>query len=95
MAVVESADDYRRYNHGVQVIDAQRKQLADLTRQLGKASADSVPQRKLIVGQVMEAQKKLEGNLRFMAKHYAYSLKKKLREGNPRGFVALCYQVKR
>lgn len=76
VAVVESADDYRRYNHGVQVIDAQRKHLADLTRQLGKASADSVPQRKLIVGQVMEAQKKLEGNLRFMAKHYAYSLKK-------------------
>ena len=92
VTVVEGADANSLFNKGLQVVGAQRQRLAALSQQFDKTPVDSVQQRDLIAGQMKETKKKLKGNLRFMAQKYAYSLKKQLREGRPRGFIAFCYR---
>ncbi len=74
VAVVEGAEANRRLNQSLQVVGAQRQRLDSLSRQFDQTPADSVQQRELIAGQINETRKTLEGNLRFMAQSYAYSL---------------------
>lgn len=74
VAVVEGAEANRKLNQSLQVVGAQRQRLALLSRQFDTTPAASVQQRELIAGQINETRKTLEGNLRFMAQNYAYSL---------------------
>lgn len=74
VAVVEGAEANRRLNQSLQVVGAQRQRLDSLSRQFDQTPAESVQQRELIAGQINETRKTLEGNLRFMAQNYAYSL---------------------
>ncbi len=74
VAVVEGAEANRRLNQSLQIVGAQRQRLDALSRQFDQTPADSVQQRELIAGQINETRKTLEGNLRFMAQNYAYSL---------------------
>lgn len=74
VAVIEGEAANRKLNQSLQVVSAQRQRLALLSRQFDQTPAASVQQRELIAGQINETRKTLEGNLRFMAQNYAYSL---------------------
>lgn len=74
VAVIEGEAANRKLNQSLQIVGAQRQRLALLSRQFDQTPAASVQQRELIAGQINETRKTLEGNLRFMAQNYAYSL---------------------
>ena len=74
VAVIEGDVANRKLNQSLQIVGAQRQRLALLSRQFDQTPAASLQQRELIAGQINETRKTLEGNLRFMAQNYAYSL---------------------
>lgn len=74
VAVVEGKEANSKLNQSLQIVSAQRANLAQIYQQFERTPEASIQQRELIAGKINEARRALEQNLRFMAANYAYTL---------------------
>lgn len=74
VSVVEGAQMNQQLTENLQLVTAQRQQLANLAHQFDKSPENAIQQKELIAGQINEVRMALTRNLRVMAKSYSYSL---------------------
>ena len=74
VSVVEGAEINQQLTENLQLVTAQRQQLANLAAQFDQSPANATQQRELIAGQINEVKMSLTRNLRVMAQEYSYSL---------------------
>jgi len=72
VAVIEGEDANRALQKNLQVVNSQRQRLGQLTRNYDQTNPQMAQQRELIAGEINQARKSLENNLRFMAQNFGY-----------------------
>lgn len=74
VAVIEGEEANRSLRNSLQVVNAQRQRLAQLTNQYNQTDPQMSQQRELIAGEINQTRSSLENNLRFMAQNFGYMI---------------------
>ena len=74
VSVVEGAQLNQQLTDNLELVTAQRQQLANLAIQFDQSPANATQQKELIAGQINEVKMSLTRNLRVMDQGYSYSL---------------------